>query len=116
LTAEEGADQTVQVAQESQTAQKNCCCRKAGNCFGHLIVLPSYRYFFLQQRTFPISRHTPQNKDKVKPTLTATFLSQTRNLMCSPSAVSEGTNSSAVSLWKMEPLLVLFLACSCPEW
>lgn len=110
MTAEEGAEQTVQVAQESAIAQKKCCHRKAANYFGHLITLPSYLYFFLQQMTFPIPGPMPQSKDEVKPILIAIFLSQTRNLKRDSSAVSEGgTSCAGMCLWKMEPFPLLFL-------
>lgn len=89
--------------------EKLCCQGTPANCSGHLIALPSHLFLFLQQKTFSVSRHTPQNKDGVKPIFIAIFLPQTRNLMCESSAFSEDRTSSAMHLWKMEPFLLLFL-------
>lgn len=55
---------------------------------------------------FPVSRDMLLNKDRVKPMCTAIFLSQTRNLMCDSSTISEGRSSSATHLWEVEPFNV----------
>lgn len=89
----------------TRSPEKLCCQEKAANCFWPLIPLPSYLYF-LQQMIFPVSRDTLLNKGRVKLICMAIFLSQTRNLMCDSSAISEGRNSSAMHLWKVEPFNV----------